>query len=139
MLKQVLIAVAESPVPLTSRQVAEAIGLDYEQNFNKREMRYARKLAGFVVKRRLTTEEMVTPTHLTHWFLDDRWKGQPLDAILKAFDAAGLQSDRESRVDRIEAIVDRIERKVDEIYYCTCTEAPTEANVDQALAEVRSC
>jgi len=114
MLKDVLIAVAQSSVPLTSRQVAEAIGMDYELNFNKREMRYAKKLQGFVVKRRLTPEEMTTPTHLTHWFLADQWKGQALDEIVKAFDATP-QCVRENAQADLHRKLDEINRKLDEI------------------------
>ena len=84
-LARALRAVAISPTPMTSRELAAAVGIDYVRNFNKREKRYARKLAGFVVRRRLTGEEMQVPTRLLHWLLDYPWRGQSPDVIVEAF------------------------------------------------------
>jgi len=86
MIARVLRAIATADQPMTSREVAAAIGMNYERNFNKREKRYARKLAGIVLRRRLTADEMTIPTRLLHWQLDDRWRGcAPVD-IVRAFE-----------------------------------------------------
>ena len=109
MIREVLVAVSKSSVPLTSRQVADAIGMNYERNFNKREFKYAQRLTGFVVKRQLKPEEMIVPTTLVHWMLDARWEGQCIDEVLKSFDASGITAnERETQLDRIEAKLDQV-------------------------------
>jgi hypothetical protein len=40
-LSEIISALTKTNTPLTSRQVAEAISMNYERNFNKREIRYA--------------------------------------------------------------------------------------------------
>lgn len=98
-LRLVLAAVAES-IPLTSRQVAEKVGIDYRRNFNKREARYGRRLAEFIVRRRLTPDEIAnwpadeTPSHRKlHWIVADAWQGQAIDDILAAFDVSERAKD----------------------------------------------
>jgi hypothetical protein len=79
-----LYRIAQATGPLTSREVAQAIALDYERNFNKREMRYAKKLAGFITRERIPVAGRGR-RRLWHWSLADAWRGQrPLD-IVRAF------------------------------------------------------
>ena len=89
-LTRALRVIAAAERPITSRQLAEAVGIDYVRNFNKREKRYARRLAGFVVRRRLQADEMQAPTRLLHWLLDTPWRGMPTDAIVQAFTAGAV-------------------------------------------------
>jgi hypothetical protein len=88
-------AVVHAPAPLTSRQLAEAVGIDYRRNFNKREAKYARKLAGFVVRRRLTPGEVAhwpadrpaPNARLLHWVRADAWLESSPGDIVRAFEA----------------------------------------------------
>jgi hypothetical protein len=83
-----LYRIAQATRPLTSREVAEAIALNYERNFNKREMRYAKKLAPFITRERIPG--VASRRRLWHWSLANEWKGhRPLD-IVKAFKDRGV-------------------------------------------------
>ena len=94
-LKSALIVVATSDAPLTSRELADKIGIDYRRNFNKREARYARRLVGFVDRRRPRNDETIKwPERVNRWFLADRWLGRSADDIAAAFDAAELVRQR---------------------------------------------
>jgi hypothetical protein len=91
---EALAAVANTDSPLTSRDLAAKVGIDYRRNFNKREARYARKLAGFVVRRHLTSDEIATwrtnwppPRKVLYWLLADEWKGQLAIDIVRSFEA----------------------------------------------------
>jgi hypothetical protein len=91
---EALAAVANTDSPLTSRDLAAKVGIDYRRNFNKREARYARKLAGFVVRRRLTADEIANwrtnwppPRKVLYWLLADEWKGQLAIDIVRSFEA----------------------------------------------------
>jgi hypothetical protein len=79
-----LYRIAQAPGPLTSREVAQAIALDYERNFNKREMRYATKLAGFITRERVPVAGRGR-RRLWHWSLANEWKGHRALDIVKAF------------------------------------------------------
>lgn len=81
-----LYVLAKARTPLTSRDVAEAIGLDYRKNFNKREAKYARKLEGFIVREKLTPAP--AGRNVLRWSLADQWKGQTPIQVVKAYLAA---------------------------------------------------
>jgi hypothetical protein len=78
-----LVAIVKARKPLTSRDLADAIGIDYRKNFNKREAKYARKLEGFIVRLKLTSAS--TSRRVLHWSLADQWKGHTTVEIAKAF------------------------------------------------------
>jgi hypothetical protein len=90
---KLLYAVAIPPMPQTSRQIAEAMGINYERNFNKREARYAKRFGrGFFIRRRLTAEEAqrwpTASTKVNHWFLaDESVRGQSEVVITNAYRA----------------------------------------------------
>ena len=69
--------------------------MDYERNFNKREIRYARKLVGFVT--RLPLPGGKTARKLQHWCLDDKWKETPAE-MLRAWQ---VSQDAEREVERL--------------------------------------
>lgn len=78
-----LYRLAQAKRPLTSREVAEAIQIDYRRNFNKREARYAKKLAPFIV--RVKPTDVTNAPKVLHWSLADQWKGQRVFDIVKAY------------------------------------------------------
>src|SRR5690606_13322686 len=81
----VLRAIASAPQPLTSRELAEAVGIDYRRNFNKREHRYAKKLAGFIDREKAPGPKGAR--QILYWTLADAWKGRDVEAIVEAFNA----------------------------------------------------
>lgn len=80
-----LLVIVKASAPLTSRELADAIGIDYRKNFNKREAKYARKLDGFILRRKQVDAR--TSRFVLHWQLADRWWGKPLDEVIEAFKA----------------------------------------------------
>ena len=97
-----LVAIAKAKAPLTSRQLAAAIGLDYRKNFNKREAKYARKLAPFIVREKLAS---TNGRPVLHWSLADQWKRHTPAQLLRAYVAARLTNT--SAYNRVETTVVR--------------------------------
>jgi hypothetical protein len=84
-IEAVLRAIASAPQPLTSRHLAEAVGINYVRNFNKREHRYAKKLAGFID--RVKGPGPKGARQILYRALSDAWKGHDVEAIVQAFNA----------------------------------------------------